>query len=319
MGQTRHFKTSDQAINNSGFSPNSNAEGGRLINKDGSYNLRKSGIPLLERLSIYHTMLGLSNFAFIMSVFGIYAVLNILFASIYVFLGPDSLYDLGSNQSMIGRYLTAFFFSSQTLTTVGYGHISPAGLPANIVASIESFIGIMSFALVTGLFFARFSRPKAYIRFSDNMLVAPYKGGRAIMFRLATYKNNQLANAETQVTAALHVLVNGKTETQFYPLQLEFSKINSLAISWTVVHPITEDSPFWNFTEQDFKQRRIELMISMWAFDDHFSNTVQQRTSYTKDELVFGARFLPMYNRSEDGKFTRVLLDKLSAYELTTF
>ncbi len=261
----------------------------------------------------------LEKVAFRYSVFGIYAVLNILFASIYVFLGPDSLYDLGSNQSMIGRYLTAFFFSSQTLTTVGYGHISPAGLPANIVASIESFIGIMSFALVTGLFFARFSRPKAYIRFSDNMLVAPYKGGRAIMFRLATYKNNQLANAETQVTAALHVLVNGKTETQFYPLQLEFSKINSLAISWTVVHPITEDSPFWNFTEQDFKQRRIELMISMWAFDDHFSNTVQQRTSYTKDELVFGARFLPMYNRSEDGKFTRVLLDKLSAYELTTF
>ncbi|CAG5003489.1 Inward rectifier potassium channel Kirbac3.1 [Dyadobacter sp. CECT 9275] len=308
-----------KSVDNTGFSPNSAAEGRRLVNRDGSTNLRKMGLPFYERISIYHSLLRMSRVTFILTVFAIYTSLNILFASIYFFLGADSLAGSQSATSVLERYLQAFFFSSQTLTTVGYGHISPVGFVTNVVASIESFIGIMSFALVTGIFYARFSRPQAYIRFSHNVLIAPYKRGKALMFRLATYKNNHLTNAEAEVTAAVHLTENGKTQTKFYQLTLEMNKINSMAISWTIVHPLDDNSPFSGFTDQDFFEGKLELMVSIRAFDDHFSNTVQQRTSYTQQEMIFGARFLPMYERSENGQYTHVMLNKINDYEVVNF
>ncbi|GAB2790351.1 ion channel [Rhabdobacter roseus] len=308
-----------KSIDNTGFSPNSDAAGRRLINRDGTVSLRKKGIPFYERISIYHSLLRMPRLYFILTVFGIYTSLNIIFATIYFSLGPDSLEGTLLADSLSERYLQAFFFSSQTLTTVGYGHISPVGFVTNVVASIESFIGIMSFALVTGMFYARFSRPEAYIRFSDHFLVAPYREGKALMFRLATTKNNHLTDVEAEVTAAIHVTEHGKATTKFYQLALEFSKINSLGVSWTVVHPLDENSPFSDFTQQDFTAGRLELMITIRAFDDHFSNTVQQRTSYIQQEMVYGARFLPMYEQSKDGKYLHALLDKLNDTETVTW
>jgi inward rectifier potassium channel len=303
------------AIDNTGFSPNSSAEGGRLTNKDGRINLRKSGVPLYERISIYHSLLRMNHLVFTLTVFAIYTCLNLSFASLYYSVGIDHLNGTHPEGYFIEDFLQAFFFSSQTLTTVGYGHISPSNFVTNVVASLESFIGIMSFALVTGMFYARFSRPKAYIRFSPNLLVAPFKGGRALMFRLATYKNNHLTDADAQVTIAVHVEEGGKTVTKFYPLPLEINHINSLALSWTIVHPLDDNSPLRDYTEQDFMDCKIEMMITIKAFDDHFSNTVQQRTSYTQDELVYGAKFEPMYARSEDGTYTNLMLEKINLYE----
>jgi inward rectifier potassium channel len=303
------------AIDNTGFSPNSSAEGGRLTNKDGRINLRKSGVPLYERISIYHSLLHMNHLVFTLTVFAIYTCLNLSFASLYYFIGIDHLNGTHPEGGFIEDFLQAFFFSSQTLTTVGYGHISPSNFVTNVVASLESFIGIMSFALVTGMFYARFSRPKAYIRFSPNLLVAPFKGGRALMFRLATYKNNHLTDADAQVTIAVHVQEEGKTVTKFYPLPLEINHINSLALSWTIVHPLDDNSPLRDYTEQDFMDCKIEMMITIKAFDDHFSNTVQQRTSYTQDELIYGAKFVPMYARSEDGHYTDLMLEKINLYE----
>ena len=306
------------SINNSGFSPNSAAEGARLTNKDGRINLRKTGVPFYERISVYHSLLRMNQLVFILTVFGIYTTLNLSFAAIYYSIGIDKLAGTTSVNHFLEDFLQAFFFSSQTLTTVGYGHVSPVGFVTNLVASLESFMGIMSFALVTGMFYARFSRPKAYIRFSSQFLIAPFKEGRGLMFRLATYKNNFLTDAHAQVTIAIHVDENGKTSTKFFPLALEMDHINSLALSWTIVHPIDEKSPLHNYSKQDFIKCKIELMITIQAFDDHFSNTVQQRTSYTQDEMIYGARFLPMYERSEDGKYTNLMLEKIDLSEKIT-
>ena len=303
------------SVDNTGFSPNSNAEGERLLNKDGSINLRKIGVPFYEKISVFHTMLRMSRPVFILTVFGVYTTLNLIFAVIYFSLGPESLAGSQPADRIIDRFLQAFFFSSQTLTTVGYGHISPSGFVTNVVASLESFIGIMSFALVTGMFYARFSRPEAFIRFSHNFLVAPFKGGRALMFRLATFKNNHLTDAEAQITAAVRIEENGKTVTKFFPLVLEINRINSLALSWTVVHPLDATSPFFDYSEQDFYDNKIELMVTIKAFDDHFSNTVQQRTSYNRDEMVYGAKYVPMYERAESGAYTELKLNKIDSYE----
>ncbi|WP_221394033.1 ion channel [Dyadobacter sp. NIV53] len=308
--QTKH-----NSIDNTGFSPNSSAEGGRLTNKDGRINLRKTGIPFYERISVYHSLLRMSQLTFTATVFAIYTTINLFFAALYYTIGVDKLAGTTPVGSFIEDFLQAFFFSSQTLTTVGYGHISPVGFITNVVASLESFMGIMSFALVTGMFYARFSRPKAYILFSSHFLIAPFKGGRALMFRVATYKNNHLTDAEALVTMAVHVQENDKTVTKFFPLTLDISRINSLALSWTLVHPIDEKSPLSDYSEQDFIDSRIELMITIKAFDDHFSNTVQQRTSYIQDEMIYGARFLPMYARSDDETYTHLMLDKIDLHE----
>ena len=136
------------------------------------------------------------------------------------------------------------------------------------------------------------------------------------MMRLATYKNNHLTDVEAQLTAALHIEEGGKRVTRFFPLKLEISKITSLALSWTIVHPLDEESPMYGFTKQDFADNRLELIVNIKAFDDHFSNTVQQRSSYVHGEIVYGARYLPMFERPEDETYTILKLDKIDVHEL---
>jgi inward rectifier potassium channel len=165
------------------------------------------------------------------------------------------------------------------------------------------------------LLYGRFTRPKAYIIFSKNLLVAPHKGGRAIMVRLATYKQNHLTDVEAQVTLSMHVDIDGKKARQFFGLPLEIKKINSLALSWTLVHIINEESPLSGMSYEDMKAADLEFLYHIKGFDDHFSNTVQQRTSYVFSEMVYGARFLPAFHRSQDGTTTIVELDKLNEHE----
>lgn len=301
-------------IANTGFSANSTLEGGRLVNPDGSNNLKKTGLPFYEHISIYHTLLRMSNFNFAIAVFIFYTAINVFFAAIYFIIGVEKLSGIEAGDSIGMRLLNAFFFSSQTLTTVGYGHIAPTGILTNFVASTESLFGILAFAVVTGLIYGRFSRPKAYLKFSGNMLVAPYRAGKALMVRVCTYKNNHLTDAEAQMTLALHVNEDGKMITRFYQLPLEISKITSMALSWTLVHNITDDSPLATLTEQQMIDARMEVVVNIKAFDDHFSNTVQQRTSYTHNDLVYGARFLPMFERGKDGAYTVLELDKINLY-----
>jgi inward rectifier potassium channel len=135
------------------------------------------------------------------------------------------------------------------------------------------------------------------------------------MLRTATYKNNHLTEVEAQLTIAMHISENGKMVTRFYPLPLEFAKINSLALSWTIVHNITEESPMYQYSKEELAAAKMEVLVYIKAFDDHFSNTVQQRTSYTHHQLVYGAKFTPMFERSPDGNYTVLELNKINAYE----
>ncbi|MBA3828870.1 MAG: ion transporter [Taibaiella sp.] len=313
---SKHFKNPKEGnIDNSGFGTNSAEEGGRLTNKDGTTNLRKTGMPVWDRISIYHTLIRMQRGPFLLLVFLFYTSINVIFASIYFINGVEHLIGNDGSQQPWRQFMDAFFFSAQTLTTVGYGHVAPTGMAANTVAAVESLIGILIFALVTGLFYGRFARPRAYLIFSDNVLVAPYKNGRAVMFRVATYKNNHLTDVSAQVTIAMHIIDDGKQVTRFYPLPLEISNVNSLALSWTVVHHLNEKSPLYGFTKQEILDARFELIISMKAFDDHFSNTVLQRTSYTYRELLYGERFLPMFHKADNGDYTILELDKINDHE----
>lgn len=306
-----------EAIGNTGFSTsNSNTEGGRLNRKDGTLNLVKTGKLFWERISLYHTILAMPFIKFIILVFAFYTVMNVFFAGIYILIGVENLKGIISTDDVMNNFQQAFFFISQTLTTLGYGHISPYGLATYIVASLESFIGILSFALVTGVLYGRFSRPKAYLIYSDNAIVAPFKGGRALMSRIATYKNNHLTDVEAVVTIAIHIYDDsGNKVRRFYPLELEIKKVNSLALSWTLVHPIDEESPLYGMTEDEIRDADVEILYFIKGFDDHFSNIVQQRFSYVYSEIIFGAKFLPMFRRSDDNTSTVLELDKINLHE----
>jgi inward rectifier potassium channel len=298
---------------NTGFGVNSSDYSGRFLNKDGDPNIGKKGVSIFERISWYHTMLKLPVWKFFAVIFLFFIGSNLVFASIYFLIGADHLhgmvYDSGN-----GKFAEAFFFSCQTFTTVGYGRINPVGFLASAIASFEALIGLLSFALATGLFYGRFSKPKAYLRFSKNALLSPFQGNTAIMFRVAPFKNTTLVDAEAKVTLAISLEEEGKKVNKFFQLPLEYSTVNALTLSWTIVHPINESSPLYNLTQEDFANLRGEIIVYLKAFDDMFSNIVVARTSYIFKEVIVGAKFKPMFEGSETGNKTILYLDRLNSY-----
>ena len=301
--------------NDTGFATNSSDTGGRFLNKDGSYNLVKVGMPFRKRFSMFHDMLNLSTWKFIAVIFLFYVILNIIFTIIYFGLGPSQFDGLipGSDWKIFRELL---YFSTQTITTVGYGHVSPVGDGVNVVAAIEALTGFLSLAIATGLIYGRFSKPKSYLLFSDNALISPYKDGTALMFRFTGYKDmHSLTDLEVRVNTGLLLVENGKPDYKYFTLDLERTKVESLSLSWTVVHPIDEKSPFYGFTEEDMKNADAEIYVSLRGFDDVFSNYVQQRTSYTYNEILFGRKFIPMFRESDDGKTTILELHKLNVHK----
>jgi inward rectifier potassium channel len=289
--------------------------GGRFVNKDGSFNLKKQGWPYLKRVSFYSWLLELSWLKFLGIICLSYLAINAIFTGFYLLIGHDQLRGFLSTTEW-GRIKEVFYFSTQTFTTVGYGRINPVADGADIIASIETLSGWLFFAIVTGLLYGRFTRPKAYISFSENALISPYQNTTALMFRLVPYKNiHHLTNVKVGVNVSFQVIENEKTEYKFYQLNLERSRIDMFNMNWTVVHPIKDDSPLLHFTKEDLESSDLELLVQVSGFDPIFSNIVMARTSYTYKEVVWGAKFRPMYHESEDGNTTILELNKLHDFD----
>ncbi len=273
-------------------------------------------MPFLKRISIYSFLLSLSWPHFLIFIFIFYLTINLIFTFFYLLVGADQFTGMISTTPW-GNIKELFFFSTQSFTTVGYGRINPIKDGADIIASIETMMGWLFFALVTGLLYGRFTQPKAYLAFSENALYAPYRGGWALMFRVVPYKSNHyITNADIIVNIAFQVTEGEKTEYKFYKLELERSHVDALSMNWTVVHPIDGESPLLNFTMQDMINADLELYIQVNGFDHIFSSTVMQRTSYTYKEIIWKAKFKPMFHESADGVTTIIDLDKLNDYEL---
>ncbi len=272
---------------------------GRGVNKDGTFNVRRVGLPTFRSYELYHHLITMGGFRFLGLLFLGFLVTNVLFAAVYLGIGMEHFVRAGGD-GRLDRMLDAFFFSAQTLTTVGYGHISPGSHLVSAVAAFESLLGLLSFALATGLLYGRFSRPHARIRFSQQGVVAPYQGGTGFMFRFVNRRSNQLI--EVEATVSLTRLDPATGIRSFLALGLERSKINLFPTSWTVVHPIDEASPLFGLTDADLRRTRAEFIVLIKAFDDTFSQTIYQRTSYTAEEVLWGARFKPMTSSGMDGQ-----------------
>lgn len=268
------------------------AESGRLLNRDGSFNVVREGLHPLRSLSVYHYLLTVSWTRFLLLVCAGYLAANAVFGLLYYLCGPGAL--TGSDGiGTGGRFLTAFFFSVETLATIGYGNVAPNGLAANLLLTAEALAGLLMFALVSGLVFARFARPVAWIIFSRNALVAPYRGYSAFMFRIVNGRSNQLIEVHAKVSVSL----GRDGARQFHELALEREKVVLFPLSWTIVHPIDESSPLWGLTEKDLRDLDAEFFVVLEAVDETFAQQVHSRTSYKPGEIVWGARFGDVFVR----------------------
>jgi inward rectifier potassium channel len=262
----------------------------RLLNRDGSFNVRRTGFRFWSSFSAYHAMLTMSWWQFFGATAILYLVVNASFAAAYLACGPGAL---GSNAAGMEHhtYLRAFFFSVQTLSTIGYGQVIPVGTAANALVTLEALVGLLGFAIVTGLLFARFSRPTAKLLFSRHALIAPYQNITALEFRVANARSNELIEVSAKVLLSRFEEVHGVRTRRYYTLPLERPGVTFLPLTWTVVHPIDETSPLFRETPQSLRESQSEFLVLLSAFDETFSATVQTRTSFIPDEVLFGYRF----------------------------
>ncbi|MCX6351585.1 MAG: ion channel [Bacteroidetes bacterium] len=285
-------KKKEQEFADLGLGTKAQDKNARFINRDGSFNITREGLGFWESLSIYHTLITMRWSKFIMYVLLFYVVANIIFALLYMGVDMEGLAG-HKGESFTEHFWEAFFFSAQTITTVGYGYIHPSGIAANTIAAIESMTGLLGFALATGLLYGKFSRPKASLVYSKNLLIAPYRDINGLMFRMANARKSQLIEVEVQVVLSW-INDHEKKTRDFKALKLEREKINFFPTSWTIVHPIDEDSPMHGITQAEFDARDAEILIILKAFDDSFSQTVFARSSYKHHEAVWGAKFVPL-------------------------
>ena len=223
MGLLKSFNKRAKAETETGLGTNASINGGRFFNKDGTPNIEMRGIPLMERLNLYHTLLSLPKWKFLLIIIVSFITINLAFAGLYLFIGMEHLNGMVAN-TYAEKFGEAFFFSAQTFTTVGYGRINPVGFAASFVAALEALTGLLSFALITGLLYGRFARPKAYINYSKNALFVPFRDGVAFMMRMVPYTRNFLVNVEARLTMSMQVVEYGVTKNNFFQLDLDISK-----------------------------------------------------------------------------------------------
>lgn len=301
-------------IKDPGFGYKTAASAKRMVNADGSFNLKHVN-KKFSVSEIYSRLINMSWTRFTFLIFLWYGVLNVLFASIYYGIGVEHL--TIAKTTPFQDFLNAYFFSSQTLTTLGYGLISPQGNTAALVSSIEALIGLMGFAFMTGLLYGRFSKPKAAIRFSEVLVLRPFKGKRAIMFRLMNKRANVMIEPEITVTLAINETDDkGGLQRKFFKLSLERDKIMYLPTTWTIVHEIDDESPLKDYSDKQILALNAELLTLIEYYEDAFAQNVYQIHSYSFNDLKGGSKFVPAYYFDENGQ---AVLDHSKLSEVEKF
>lgn len=271
----------------------------RLLNRDGSFNVIRSGLGRFESFAPYHHLLTVSWTTFLGVAAAFYLLLNVVFAFAYMASGEEAL--VGAGGSMLGgSFGRAFFFSVQTFATIGYGQLAPNGVVANLLVTLEALVGLMYQALATGLLFARFARPTASVIFSRHAVVAPYNDGQALMFRIANKRRNEILQLEAQVLfTEMRPDGRGGVTRRYALLPLERNRVTFFPLSWTIVHPIDASSPLAGRSADDLRHTEAEILVLLSATDETFEQTVHARSSYRAGEIVWNARFRSMFVKAD--------------------
>jgi inward rectifier potassium channel len=301
------FSNKNRLSTELGFGNKNYNESVRFLNQDGTVNIKRHVSDNHIGFDSYHWLLGITWVKFISLVLGAYLIVNTVFAVIYFLIGAEKFGGLISTD-ISENFSQLFFFSAQTLTTVGYGHIYPNHTYVSSVSAIESMLGLMGFAMVTGLLYGRFSKPKAEIQYSKEAILAPYADGKAFMFRIANKKQNELIETECKLVLSIN---NPETKRRdFHFLELERNQINFLPFTWTIVHPVNDHSPMLGLTEKDLHNRDAEFVILIKSITDTYFQTVYSRMSYKANEIAWNVKFKPMkQDHLKNGKIAINLKD----------
>jgi len=270
---------------------------GQVPSHDGSLPIVRVGTANGYLSDLYHLLL-VSSWSRLLLLLGLVFVgSNCLFALAYLLAG-DSI-----QGGRPGSFVDAFFFSVQTMATIGYGHMVPRTLWANILVAVESLVSLLGLAVVTGLTFAKFSRPTARVLFSRVSVIAPWDGVPSLIFRMANQRGNHIAEARVHVILARNeTTAEGDVFRRLRDLQLVRDETALFALTWTAIHPISDISPLNHATRESLAESEAEIIVSLTGLDESFSETVHARHSYRAEDIVWGARFVDILLRLPDGR-----------------
>jgi inward rectifier potassium channel len=277
----------------------------RLLNRDGSFNVEARGRGLHAFLA-YSNLVSTTWNRFFLFVAVAYLTLNGCFALLYVAAGPNGLVNT-LNTGINTPFLKAFFFSIHTSATIGYGSTVPVGIKTNTLVALESVVSLLGLAVVTGLVFARFSRPVADILFSQNAVMSWMGDLRSFQFRIINSRNNQIIDLHARLLVSrFENNASGTAVRRYYPLPLERESVVFFPLSWTIVHTIDKDSPLYGVTEDEFRASGAEFLILLTGMDETFSQVVNARSSYQANEVIWDAKFTDIFVYDPAGRMAGI-------------
>ncbi|MBA3832175.1 MAG: ATP-sensitive inward rectifier potassium channel 10 [Chthoniobacterales bacterium] len=265
----------------------------------GQFEFVKINAGKQEWRDIYHWVLALNWPRFVAFISGVYLLINLVFAALYS-MGGNCIDGLPA-----GSLLAAFFFSVETLATVGYGHMFPATVYGHILVTIEIMVGMFWLAVITGLIFVRFSRPTARIEFSKTMVIAPFNGRPSLMLRVANLRHHSMVEAEFRIMFMRdEAILEDDRFRHFYMLKLEFDRLINFPTALTLRHIIDEKSPLHGETAESLRASQARLAASVVCIETVIPATVQSQRDYTWRDIHFGERFVDIYRQTDDGRLT---------------
>jgi inward rectifier potassium channel len=255
------------------------------------------GVPITPLTDLYYLLLQ-GSWTSVLGLFAaLYLLANVVFAGLYL-AGGDCI-----NGARPGSFADAFFFSVQTIATIGYGAMTPKTAYANMLVTLESMIGMLGVAMATGITFAKFGRPRANVRFSRNVLIAPYDGRRSLYFRVANIRGNDVVEATISVSVLVsHTTAEGHTLRRVVDLPLTRARTPLFRLSWLVVHVIDEHSPLWGMALADIERERMMVVITLVGMDATFAQSVMARHVYVPDDVIFDHHFEDIVTELPDGR-----------------
>jgi inward rectifier potassium channel len=263
----------------------------------GNREVVTEGLQLSFWADISHRCMTASWPAFIGGAAFVFTAFNAVFAFLY-WLGDHPITNVPA-----GQYIDYLYFSIETLSTAGYGDMHPQTHYGHFIATIELVTGIFSMSLMTGLIFARFSRPSARLLFADRAVISDHEGRPTLMVRLANERHNIIANANARLWLFKNgVSKEGMAYRRFYELPLLRSESPALALSWTLFHVIDQHSPLHDLNAADLEAVNAGLGLVVSGYDDVAAQTVHARKSYEYTEMLFGHRYAEILRTMDDGR-----------------
>ena len=273
---------------------------GRFLDRDGRPNSKKYGLGAQRTARAYLAALAASWPVFFAWMAGVLLLINGCFALAYLAIGDGTLRGT-EGLGLEDPFLRAFSFSVGVFTTTGTGPMYVYGATAHWLVNFESFVGPITLVLAFGLLIARLTRPRMRLGFSESAIIAPYEGGRGLMFRIVNLEPGELSDVQCRVNLVRFEDFGGTRERNFHQLALERSSVEMFTLHWTVVHPITADSPLAGVTPESLAASQAEFLIFISALEETFATRVTARSSYLWDELRWDVKFASIFANGPDG------------------